>query len=150
MNQAARTYWNEYWERQGREKPASVSAWPFGADPDQLARLVIEGVKTATCSALFSYEAEQEPLPSVGDYSIILDGRDEPVAIIQTVEVTVVPMNEVPEDFAVAEGEGDRTYRYWRQVHETFFTKELNRLGREFSDDIPLVCERFRLVDVKS
>jgi len=149
MNEAAQAYWNEYWGKQGAEKPESVSAWPFGASPDQLAQLVIDGVKTATCSALASYEAEREPLPAAGDYSIILDSKDLPVAIIQTVEVTVMPMNEVPEEFAVAEGEGDRTYRYWREVHEDFFTKELGRLGLAFSDDIPLVCERFRLVDVK-
>ncbi|GIO66161.1 ASCH domain-containing protein [Paenibacillus sp. JTLBN-2024] len=150
MNEEAQAYWNEYWDKRGGEKPESVSAWPFGADPDQLARLVVDGIKTATCSALACYEAEGEPLPAVGDYSIILNAKDLPVAIIQTVEVNVMPMNEVPEDFAVAEGEGDRSYRYWREVHEQFFTKELNRLGLAFSDDIPLVCERFRLVDAKS
>ncbi len=49
-------------------------------------------------------------LPSVGDYSIILSSEDVPLAIIQTVKVEVLPMNEVSEEFAIAEGEGDRTY----------------------------------------
>lgn len=58
-------------------------------------------------------------------------------------------MNEVPEEFAIAEGEGDRTYRYWKDAHVNFFTKELNEIRREFSEDMLLVCERFKLIDVK-
>lgn len=149
MNQAAQLYWNEYWESRGREKPKSVSSWQFGDDPDYLAKLVIDGVKTATCSGLIFYEKENEPLPSVGDYSVILNSKDEPLAIIKTVEVKKMPMNEVSEDFAIAEGEGDRTYRYWKETHIQFFTKELHELGLEFSEDMILVCERFILIDVR-
>lgn len=106
-------------------------------------------MKTATCSGLIFYEIENERLPSVDDYSIILNSHDEPLAIIKTVEVKIMPMNEVPEEFAVAEGEGDRTYQYWKEAHEKFFTEALNHLGLEFSEDMMLVCERFKLVDVK-
>jgi uncharacterized protein YhfF len=58
-------------------------------------------------------------------------------------------MNKVPENFATAEGEGDRTYRYWKEVHEKFFKEQLSKIGRKFSEDLLLVCERFQLVDVK-
>ncbi|MNL80589.1 ASCH domain protein [compost metagenome] len=60
-----------------------------------------------------------------------------------------MPMNEVPEAFAIAEGEGDRTYQYWRDAHEKFFTIELSEAGLEYSEDMMLVCERFELVNVK-
>lgn len=150
MNEASQLYWDEFWKSRYQEKPTRVSAWQFGADPDHLAQLVIDGVKSATCSGLIFYENENEPLPSVEDYSIILNSKDEPLAIIKTVEVKIMPMNEVPEEFAIAEGEGDRTYQYWKEAHEKFFTKELRKLGLEFSEDIRLVCERFELVDVKN
>ncbi|WP_077622647.1 ASCH domain-containing protein [Sediminibacillus massiliensis] len=149
MNHASKIYWEQFLEKHQLEKPISVSAWQFGADPDYLAQLVMEGTKTATCSGLIFYELENEPLPSAEDYSVILSSRDEPLAIIKTVSVKIMPMNEVPEDFAVAEGEGDRTYLYWKTVHEKFFMDELGQLGLEFSEDMPLVCERFQLVDVK-
>jgi uncharacterized protein YhfF len=48
MNTAAQMYWDSFWESNGKEKPTSVSAWKFGADPDHLAQLVIDGVKTAS------------------------------------------------------------------------------------------------------
>lgn len=150
MNQDVQEYWNEYWKDQNQDQPQSVSAWQFGADPDYLAELVIAGIKTATCSGYIFYELENEPLPTTEDYSIILNSGDKPLAIIKTVEVTLTPMNEVTEEFAVAEGEGDRTYQYWWEAHEKFFRNELNAIGREFSEDMLLVCERFELIDVKN
>ncbi|OOR16943.1 MULTISPECIES: ASCH domain-containing protein [Bacillus cereus group] len=148
MNPLARTYWDTYWGN--NEKPKSVMAWQFGDSPDYLAQLVIDGVKTATCSGHIFYELENEPLPTTKDYSIILNSQDEPVAIIKTIEVTVTPMNEVTEEFAIAEGEGDLTYNYWRDTHIQFFTKELYELGLGFSEDMLLVCERFELIDIKN
>ncbi len=147
MNKAAEHYWDEFWE--GKEKPQSVDAWQFGDDPDHLVQFVIAGIKTATCSGYVFYELENAPLPKVDDYSILLNSKDEPVAIIKTVEVTIQPMNEVPEEFAIAEGEGDRTYQYWNDVHIKFFTEELKKIGQEFTEDMLLVCERFELIDVK-
>lgn len=147
MNQVSKIYWNEYWENQ--IKPKSVTAWQFGVEPDTLAQLVIDGIKTATCSGHIFYELENEPLPTTEDYNIILNSDDNPVAITKTVEVTITPMNEVNEEFAIAEGEGDRTYQYWWDEHEKFFRKELNAIGREFSEDMLLVCERFEVIHVK-
>lgn len=147
MNHEAQMYWDHFWGN--RIKPQSVSAWQFGADPDNLAQLVVEGIKTATCSAHIFYELENEPLPTTDDYSIILNSQDKPIAIIKTIDVKVLPMNEVPEEFAVAEGEGDRTYRYWKEAHEKFFQSELKKIGKEFREDMLLVCERFEVVDIK-
>lgn len=147
MNQDAKRFWDEYWGDQ--EKPCSVSAWQFGVTPDYLAGLVVEGIKTATCSGHIFYELEHEPLPTTEDYNIILNSEDQPVAITKTVEVTVTPMNEVSEDFAIAEGEGDRTYQYWWNEHEKFFKRELQAIGREFMEDLLLVCERFEVIHVR-
>ena len=148
MNPLAQTYWDTYWGN--NEKPKSVTAWQFGDSPDYLAQLVIDGVKTATCSCHIFYELENEPLPTTKDYSIILNSQDEPVALIKTIEVTATPMNEVTEEFAIAEGEGDLTYNYWRDTHIQFFTKELHELGLDFSEDMLLVCERFELIDIQN
>ena len=85
MIEAAQTYWDEYWK--DGEKPAHVSAWMFGALPDELAQLVIDEKKTATCSGHVFYELDNEPLPKVGEYSIVLNSKEQPVAMIKIVEV---------------------------------------------------------------
>ena len=53
-------------------------------------------------------------------------------------------MNEVTEDFALAEGEGD--YHFWWDAHEQFFTKLLKDYHKEFSPNMLVVCERFKKV----
>ncbi len=148
MNQKSTLFWETYWEEKSESAPidASVSAWAFGADPDHLLDLVLRGKKTATCSGHLFYEKEQEPLPKAGQYAVILDSHDEPKAIIEITHVDVMPMNEVPESFAQAEGEGDLSYNYWYRAHQEFFTEALKPYGLEFKEDMLLVCERFKLV----
>ena len=117
----------ELWKLSGIS--GAYEAWAFGEAQDELADLVAAGVKTATSSAYILYEIEQEPLPEAGDYSVILNSRDEAVCIIKTVKVTVLPYDQVPAEFAYKEGEGDRSLNYWREVHEAFFANELAEAG---------------------
>ena len=67
------------------------------------------------------------------------------MAVIETVEVFVVPFNEVTERFAYDEGEGDRSLGYWREAHRNFFGRQRFE-HRTFAEGMPLVCKRFRLV----
>lgn len=120
-------------------------AWAFGGDPDGLAELTRTGIKTATASAGALYQMEGEPLPAPGEYSVILDGRDEAVCVIRTTRVYTVPFDQVSEEQAFREGEGDRSLEYWRRVHEDFFRKELAGAGLEFSPEMPVVCEEFEV-----
>ncbi|MGP4074705.1 ASCH domain-containing protein [Halobacillus sp. K22] len=73
------------------------------------------------------YEWENKALPPKGLPNIILNGDGEAVAIMETIAVKVVPFDVVAEEHAFLEGEGDRTLRYWRDVHETFFRKNWKR-----------------------
>ena len=123
-------------------------AWSFGATSehaDELLRLVLEGTKSATASALWDFEAEGEDLPEAGSLSIILDGAGHPHALIETTDVTVVPFDEVDEEHAWLEGEGDRSLAHWRDVHERFFTEHASH-DRGFAPDMPIVLERFRVI----
>ena len=122
--------------------------WSFGAgegQADELLDLVLAGTKTATASAAWDYEAEDEPLPERGALSIVLDGSGRPRALIETTDVEVVPFDEVSEEHARLEGEGDRSLTHWREVHQRFFTQEATH-GRGFSAQMPVVCERFRVL----
>ena len=91
----AEELWKAYCEKENIDIDTPYSAWGFGDAPDQLADLVLKGIKTATASAydLYFMEGEEEPLPQPGDYSVILDSKDEAICIIQTTKTTVVPFN---------------------------------------------------------
>ncbi len=139
----------EMWERYCKENNLSSEvydeAWAFGGEPDKLAELVVQGVKTATSSLYILYELEQESLPKEGSYSIILDSRGEAKCIIKTTRVYVVPYNKVSDTHAYREGEGDRSLTYWREVHKEFFTNCLRKAGLSFSETMNVVCEEFEI-----
>ena len=134
----------ELWKQSGIN--GKYNAWAFGDDADKLANLVKAGIKTATCSALCFYELEGEPLPRVGEYNVILDSNEEAVCITQTTKVCIKPFNEISEEHAFKEGEGDRTLSYWQKVHQRFFTEELKMVGLSFNTEMKLVCEEFEVV----
>ena len=113
---------------------------------DELGGLIADGTKTATCSALWEYEAEGEPLPEVGVKTVVLDGNSDPLCIVETMEVEVRPYDRVDALFAYEEGEGDRSLEYWREAHWRFFSRTLPDIGKEPEMDMPLVCERFRVI----
>lgn len=128
------------------ESGGGYEAWAYGADPDALAELTRTGVKTATASAGVWYESGEEPMPRVGEYSVVLNSREEAVCVIRTTKVYAVPFDQVGAGQAYREGEGDRSLDYWRKVHEDFFRAELAQAGLEFSPDMPVVCEEFEMV----
>lgn len=134
----------ELWKRSGIT--GTYEAWAFGEAADKLAELVIRGIKTATCSAYDLYGIEGEPVPEAGEYSVILDSKDEAVCIIRTTKVTVIPFNLVSEEHAFKEGEGDRSLEYWREVHESFLSRELASVRLEFNEETKVVCEEFEVV----
>ncbi len=122
--------------------------WSFGATPEQadaLLALVLEGTKTATASALWDYETDGEELPRAGDLAILTDGAGHPRALIAVDDVRIVPFEEVTEEHAFAEGEGDRSLAHWREVHRHFFTEHRSH-DREFAPGMPVVCESFRVL----
>lgn len=134
----------EMWQRSGLQ--GTYQAWAFGGAPDKLAELVLHGVKTATCSAVTLYKYEDEDLPKVGDYSVILDSGGQAVCIIRTTKAYVTSFDQVSERHAYLEGEGDRSLEYWREVHQEFFTEELKTIHQKFDEKIEVVCEEFEVV----
>ena len=143
MNRINR-YWDEFCRKAKLEGVQYREAFQFGEKADWLAQLVIEGKKTATSSSYELYQIENEPIPTAGEFSIVLNGADMPVAIIEVESVEMHPLNEVPEAFALAEGAG--TYQEWLDAHMNFFSGLFKEYNLEFKEDLPVVCERFRKV----
>lgn len=128
-----------------KKKYPDAQAWGFGDSPqmaDELAALVVKGVKTASCGSLTSYEAD--PLiPRIGSYHIILNGQGDAVCVIRIIALRLWRFSQVTQELAYKEGEGDRSLNYWRREHEAFFRREGG-----FSETMELVAEEFELVEI--
>jgi uncharacterized protein YhfF len=123
--------------------------WYFGDSPalaNELGSLVKKGLKQATSTLLVEMEMEGEAVPEAGQRSLITNFEGVPLCIIEVILVEIKPFNLVTADFAYAEGEGDRSLESWRAEHHRYFSRRCAVLGLKFSEELPVVCERFRLV----
>lgn len=140
-------YWEAFLEKNPNleySKDLKLDAWSFGNSPemaDDLVNLVLEGKKAATCSLLRVYHEFDETVPTVGRYSVILDGADLPKCIILLTDTFIRKFNEVDEAHAFEEGEGDRSLKHWRKAHLELFSNYKN-----FKEDEYVLCERFKVV----
>lgn len=121
-------------------------SFQFGGAPDLLASLVSLHIKTATSSGYELYKLENEPLPMVGSYDVVLDSKNNAICIIKTISVNLVAFGQVSSEHAFKEGEGDRSLEYWRKVHLDFFSPYYKEAGLSFTEDSPLVLEEFECV----
>lgn len=115
-------------------------------DANVLAELVLSGVKRATASLVWSYEAKNKPPPTPGALSVVTNWQSEPLCVIETTEVSILPFSEVTERFAATEGEGDKSLRFWREAHWSYFGRECKRIGKEPSQSMQVICEEFKVV----
>jgi uncharacterized protein YhfF len=145
-------YWEKFLAILPHDSPyhsKTYIAESWGDNPemaDELGDLIVRDIKTATCSALWEWEAEGKPIPEEGQITIVLNGSSEPICIIETTQVTVRKYNEVDDTFAQAEGEGDFSLDYWQEAHKNYFSRTLPKTGKEFAEDMPLVCEQFKVI----
>lgn len=152
MPQNVDRYWAQFLESlpHTSERPQQYyETFYFGTSKESaelIAALVVDGIKTATGSLQWVYDAEGKPIPKPGDYSIVTNGEGEPVCIIQDTEVNIIPFDEVDEAFAWDGGEEDRTLESWRRIYWDYIVSECTRIHREPALKTPLVCERFRVV----
>ncbi|MGN1422604.1 MAG: tRNA (guanosine(37)-N1)-methyltransferase TrmD [Oscillospiraceae bacterium] len=111
---------------------------------NELLRLVLKGKKRATSSSLAAYQIEGDALPVKGQYSIVTDWDGVPRCVIKTTAVRVLPFKDITFELAAKEGE-DASLEEWRESHVSFFTEEGAELGYEFTWDMPVIFEEFRL-----
>jgi len=160
---AVAEFWSAFVTVTGTTGP--YTAWGFADDakPElmtKLGLLVRDGPKRATAGLETDYAPAAdraaradatvgagaapgaEPLPRVGDHSVVLDGEGRPLCIIRTTAVEIRPFGEVDEAFAWDEGENDRTLAGWRAAHEWYFAS----VGTPVDDDTRVVLERFAKV----
>jgi uncharacterized protein YhfF len=113
---------------------------------DELLSLYLSGKKTAGSGLVKDYELSGDPLPKVGNFWIILDSKDQPKCIVKTVRVEFNRFDQVPEEVAKAEGEGDLSLEYWYEGHRNFFQPFLNEWGIDNLDEEMVVTEFYEVV----
>jgi uncharacterized protein YhfF len=115
-----------------------------GSSRAQLVSLVLDGTKQATAGTLeWDYVAEGEPIEHVGERLAVLGNDDRHVATIQVTRIEIRRFADVPDEFALAEGEGDLSGDDFRASHLAYWS----RLGLPINDSTDIVLMYFELVE---
>lgn len=144
--------WEEYLRHIGEtaaRTDKTYEAWHFcnnEIDANHLADLTKRGIKRATAGLKKSYEIEKEPLPKEKDLHIITDFEGNAVCVIEVVKVEIIPFDEITEENAKVEGEGDGSLAYWREGHLKYFREDAKALGFEFRESDLVVFMTFKVV----
>ena len=150
MNETIKFFWKSFIINNPRyvnEKiPESFYFCDNEKDANDCAKLVIQKEKQATAPSLWSFEVNNEELPKVGELNIVTDWNRTPIAIIITTEIKLTPYNKINIQFAVIEGEGDKSLNYWKRVHKDYYTREMKESQDNFSEDMIIVCQYFKTI----
>jgi len=117
----------------------------FGTPGESRTRLIdfiINGNKRATAGLLDDYAKESEPVESVGECLAMLDNDNQHVATLRVTRVEVSRFIDVPDEFALAEAEGDLNAADFRASHNDFWS----RIGETIIDETQIVQVYFELL----
>ena len=153
MNEKSRAFWQAYLattpdaEARAQRFCGVYQTGDTAEDADYGAQLIMAGLKTTTSALLWEYEMTGEERPFVGALGVQENGRNEPVCIVETTWLGVIPLNQVVDvDFIVGYGEWGVTPESWQERAWAYYAPHCRALGREPQLDMPMLCERFKVV----
>ena len=121
-----------------------------GKSRENLVNFIINGNKRATAGMAAEYETEGEEVEYIGECLAMLDNDSRHIATLQVTRVDISRFADVPDEFALAEAEGDLNAADFRASHFDFWT----RAGETITNDtminqiyFDLLSHRLRSLD---
>jgi uncharacterized protein YhfF len=122
----------------------SVEFGTPGESREKLVNLILHGNKRATAGLLKEYEDEDEPVEHIGECLAMVDNNGDHVGTLKVTRVEVLRFIDVPDEFALAEAEGDLNAEDFRRSHLAFWT----RVGEHVDNETPIVTIYFDLLPI--
>ena len=113
-----------------------------GTSREALVNFVLHGNKRATAGLFSEYETEGEEVEHIGELLAMVDNDGQHVGTLEVARVEIVRFADVPDEFALAEAEGDLDASDFRASHLAFWT----RVGETVTDDTLIVTVYFNLL----
>ena len=108
---------------------------------ERLLGYIIAREKTGVFSQPADFPAGQ--LPRAGEYAVLTDFDDLPRCLIRYQECAVLPFHAVGPEHVAIETAPMRDVEKFRAFHRNYWTPILAARGEKFSEDMPIVFQRF-------
>jgi len=149
-NASARNIWGNYLnahlEHAFEHAPSITFFGDNEIDANTLADLTKKGLKKATSHSLLGFQNRNEKLPKIGDFIVVTNWGGEAQCIVRVTSVKLKPYFSIDTSYAQIEGEGDKSLDYWRKTHWNYYTRELQKFGREPRESMIIICQEFEKV----
>jgi uncharacterized protein YhfF len=114
-----------------------------GESRNKILDCLFNGNKRATAGMVeYDYVAENEPIEHVGEILVVVGNNGENLGRIKVTSVEIVRFDEVPDEFALAEAEGDLSGDDFRKSHGDFWAS----CGYDVKPESEVVLVYFDLV----
>ncbi len=141
--------WANFCEKENIDVNTPYDSWYFCDTrklADELAELVLKGIKRGTSTLSYLNEYYGEEPGKVGNYTVITDFAGNAKCVIRTEKVIYLPFGEVDKELAEIEGEGDGSLEYWRNAHGSIFKRWMESIGHRFSNESEVEFQVFKVV----
>jgi uncharacterized protein YhfF len=150
-NNVVHNFWNDYLstlpDEQRTQRYSEASSWGNSDElADRIAQLISSGEKTTTSRLEWDREKANDPIPKIGDKSIVLDAQQNPVCVTEVTDVYIIAFNQVDAEFVFRYGEGSRDMNFWNKNMWEYYEAECLELGLQATPDMPMICEVFKVV----
>lgn len=142
-------YWDAFLKAQNLPETTPFSGeLTFSNENDEFASmvsLILCGKKTCHFSSLDAYKIDMDPIPRAGNYYVLNDFENNPVAVLKTKKVEILPFDQIPWEMAQKEGI-DYSLQNFRDRYEAFFMEESDIMGYTYTRDLPVIFEEFEVI----
>lgn len=120
----------------------SIEFGTWGDSRSRIIDFVMNGNKRATAGLVDEYVAEDEAIEQVGEKLAMIDNEMKHVATLEVTRVEVCRFVDVPDEFALAEAEGDMNAADFRASHLDCWSRQ----GIVVTDETQVVLVYFDLL----
>ncbi len=133
-NASARNLWGDFLDAHlefaSKDAPKVVRFYDNEQDANMCVDLICKETKRVVSHSLMGFQHRNEPLPKIGEFSVVMDWNGNAKCVIRTSSVKLVPFFAVREELARLEGEGDKSLEHWKKSHWSYFSRELAQFGK--------------------
>lgn len=142
-------FWEAFLEETGTPETTAVSRYTYFGDSEEASVAALEqllsGEKTAVSHCVPAYLTTKQPMPRVGDYTMVTDFYGNPCCILHTTDVAIVPLPEISDALILQDCPGaDRAQ--WLEARHREYASLAERFGFHYHEEIPVLVETVELV----
>jgi uncharacterized protein YhfF len=87
-----------------------------------------------------------EETPRAGDYVILTSFEGEPRCLLRVEDTRLLRFRDVTAEHTACETPAARDVETWRGIHRRYWSPIYEAEGRTFTDDEPVLFQRFKLI----